>query len=251
VRILVVAATAPEIAPLVAALDPAGSALESGAQNPACIAQRVGRVPRSGPAVRDRVSSFARGAHDVDMLTTGVGMLATAAWVSRAIVERRYDLALNLGVCGSFRADLAPGVVVHVTTECLPEMGAEDGERFLPIEELGLLAADEFPCAAGRLCNVTPPQNAALAPLPRVDGITVNTVHGEEASIARVVARLRPDVETMEGAAFMYACLVQGLPFAEVRAVSNIVERRNRAAWRLGDAIRALGETALAIIDHA
>ena len=32
----------------------------------------------------------------------------------------------------------------------------------------------------------------------------------------------------MEGAAFMYACLIQGVPFAQVRAVSNIVERRNR-----------------------
>ena len=32
----------------------------------------------------------------------------------------------------------------------------------------------------------------------------------------------------MEGAGFMYACLIHGLPFAQVRAVSNIVETRNR-----------------------
>ena len=42
----------------------------------------------------------------------------------------------------------------------------------------------------------------------------------------------------MEGAAFMYACLVQGLPFAQVRAVSNVVERRNRGAWKMAEADR-------------
>jgi futalosine hydrolase len=178
-------------------------------------------------------------------------MVATAVAVSRELAGGGYDLALNLGVCGSFRGDLPPGIVVHVTSECLPELGAEDGSAFLAIDELGLLGPDEFPFAGGRLRSSAPAGNAALEVLPAVDGITVNTVHGDEASIARVVARLRPDVESMEGAAFMYACLVQGVPCAEVRAVSNVVERRNRGAWRLGDAIRALGETALAIIDHA
>jgi len=37
-------------------------------------------------------------------------------------------------------------------------------------------------------------------------------------------------------------CLDAGVPFAQVRAVSNIVERRNRAAWRLDDAIASLAE---------
>jgi futalosine hydrolase len=55
----------------------------------------------------------------------------------------------------------------------------------------------------------------------------------------------------MEGAAFMYACLIRGIRFAEVRAVSNIVEKRNRAAWKLGEAIDNLNAAALRIIDHA
>jgi futalosine hydrolase len=54
----------------------------------------------------------------------------------------------------------------------------------------------------------------------------------------------------MEGAAFMYACLNQGVVFAQVRAVSNIVERRNRAAWSIATAIDALGQTARRILDH-
>ena len=81
-----------------------------------------------------------------------------------------------------------------------------------------------------------------LASLRAVNGITVNTVHGNDDSIARVTRRFSPDVESMEGAAFMYACLIHGVPFAQVRAVSNIVERRNRAAWKLAEAIANLGD---------
>ncbi len=61
--------------------------------------------------------------------------------------------------------------------------------------------------------------------------------------------RFNPDVESMEGAAFMYACLIHGVPFAQVRAVSNIVERRNRAAWKLDEAIAKLGAAARQILE--
>jgi futalosine hydrolase len=53
----------------------------------------------------------------------------------------------------------------------------------------------------------------------------------------------------MEGAAFMYACLINNIPFAQVRAVSNIVERRNRDRWRMPEAIRNLGAAAVRIVE--
>jgi futalosine hydrolase len=59
-----------------------------------------------------------------------------------------------------------------------------------------------------------------------------------------------PQVESMEGAAFMYACLIHQVPFAQVRAVSNFVEKRNREAWKLAEAIRNLSEVALRIIEE-
>ena len=68
-------------------------------------------------------------------------------------------------------------------------------------------------------------------------GITVNTVHGSQQSIAAVVRRFKPQVESMEGAAFMYSCQVHDVPFAQVRAVSNMVETRNREAWKMTEAI--------------
>lgn len=225
-RVLIVAATDLEIVPLIETLE--------------FISDRS-----------PRLKCYTQRGRDVDVLTTGVGMVATAVWCSRALAMDRYDLSLNLGVCGSFDPGLLPGDVVHVTADRIAELGAEDGDAFLTLQELGLLGDDEFPFRGGRLVNDAPPGEAAVAGLPAVNGITVNTVHGHAETIARVVRRFHPQVESMEGAAFMYACLVHGVRFAQVRAVSNVVERRNRAAWRMADAIRNLGDAASRILDRS
>jgi len=215
-RILIVAATAAEIAPLQQSL----------------------------------IGSSSKGERpDVEIMITGVGMVAAAARTSGALARARYDLALNLGICGSFDRALSPGTVVHVVSDAMPELGAEDGEAFLSIDELGLLRGEAPPFSNGRLVNAAVPANPVLTCLPAVHGITVNTVHGNERSIAETVRRLAPQVESMEGAGFMYACLIQAVSFAQVRAVSNMVERRNRSAWRIDEAIASLCRVAGDLIE--
>jgi futalosine hydrolase len=223
-RILIVAATPMEVAPLVAKLP-----IASGGH--------------------PRLTGYRLARHDVDVLLTGVGMVATAAWCSHVLARTTYDLALNLGVCGSFDRALPPGTVVHVVSDCIAELGAEDGDAFLTLENLSLLGEHDFAFTSGRLVNPSPPPNVALGSLRAVDGITVNTVHGNERSIAAIVERLGPRVESMEGAAFMYACLIHELRFAQVRAVSNVVEKRNRQAWKMGEAVENLGTTAFGILE--
>jgi futalosine hydrolase len=157
-------------------------------------------------------------------------------------------VALNIGVCGSFNPAMPPSSVVHVTSDSLPELGAEDGDEFLTLQDLGLLEPDVFPFDGGRLVNDAPPSLPGLAELPAARGITVNTVHGRSASVVAVTNLCAPDVESMEGAAFMYACLVAGVRFAQVRSVSNVVERRNRAAWDIPGAIAQLGKVSLGLL---
>jgi futalosine hydrolase len=186
---------------------------------------------------------------DVEILITGVGMVAAAARTSGALARSRYDLALNLGICGSFDPAVSLGTVVHVVSDGMPELGAEDGDTFLSIDDLGLLRSDAPPFSNGRLVNAAVPVNPVLNCLPAVHGITVNTVHGNERSIAETVRRFAPHVESMEGAGFMYACLIHAVPFAQVRAVSNLVERRNRSGWKIDEAIDRLCRVAADLIE--
>jgi len=219
-KVLIVSAMEMEIAALTASLEPRGGS-----------------------------NAYRAGGHDVEVLFTGVGMVATAAWTSRALAQSPYDLAVNLGLCGSFDPEFAPGTVVHVTSDHLVELGAEDGDDFLTARDLGLQRENDPPFEEGRILNSAPPANAALQKLPSVEGITVNTVHGSARSIDAVVRRFQPQIESMEVAAFMYACAIADVPFAQVRAVSNFVEPRNRAGWKVEEAIEALDRAARDILE--
>lgn len=225
-RILVVSATSMEIGRLASALGDASA-----------------HVPD--------MATYCHRGHDIDVLVTGVGMVATAARTARALRGQRYDLALNFGVCGSFDTALAPGQVVHIVADRIAELGAEDRDTFLTVQDLKLLGDDEFPFTRGQLVNSAPPQSAVLSRWPAVSGITVNTAHGNERSIAAIVGRFAPQVESMEGAAFMYACLIERVAFAQVRAVSNVVAPRNRDGWKMEEAVRNLGDAAMDLLDHS
>lgn len=175
------------------------------------------------------------------LLITGVGMVATAYALGRELATNSYDVAINLGIAGSFDRGIALGEVVEVVTDTLAEMGAEDDTAFLPIYQMGF--------GESRFAATYQPHALTLPPAKKVSGITVNTVHGNEASIQKLQQRLNAQTESMEGAAFFYACGQAGLPCLQFRAVSNYVEKRNRDAWQIGPAIKNLNSYALELLE--
>lgn len=169
---------------------------------------------------------------DYPHLVTGAGMVATAIAVSKALAEKHYDLVVNAGIAGSFNRSIPLGSVVEVVKDQLSEMGAQDGSQFLSPIEMGLeaVALVEMP---------------AKTNLTAVSGITVNTVHGDDKVISQIVHRLNPQVESMEGAACMLACQNVGVPCVQIRAISNYVEKRNKANWDIPLAIQNLNHELL------
>lgn len=179
---------------------------------------------------------------EIDCLITGVGMVATAYYTAK-LLDDTYDLALNMGICGTFNSNLDIGSVINVYEDCLAEMGAEDDENFLSMEDLKLEAITKITnIGQGELSHV-----AEL--LPKVTGITVNRVHGNESSITKIVERFHPFVESMEGAAFMFACDQERIPYIQIRAVSNVVEKRNKEHWNIPLAIENLNKKIVEFLD--
>jgi futalosine hydrolase len=164
----------------------------------------------------------------VDRLVTGVGMIATAHSITRKIAHSKYDLAINFGIAGSFKKDIRIGEVVFITEDFLSELGAEDGADFLTLDQIGLEGISRIKSDF---------KGAEIDGLRRVKSITVNTVHGNVDSIRKIVSRLDPDIETMEGAAFSFVCQQERTDFLQIRAISNYVEKRNREEWNIPFAI--------------
>jgi futalosine hydrolase len=179
----------------------------------------------------------------IDFLFTGVGMVATAYYTGITLSDV-YDLALNVGICGSFNRNLEIGAVVNVYEDCFSELGAENGDDFLTLNELNLQGITKIVNTNFQISN------PVIELLPKVNGITVNTVHGNEKNIEKVVQKFHPIVESMEGAAFMFACENKKMPNSQIRAVSNYVERRNKELWNISLAIENLNKKMIKILNE-
>lgn len=185
-------------------------------------------------------AQFQYGRLNVTLLVTGVGLTATAFALGQTLATQRFDLIINAGICGAFDRSLAIGEVVQVVSEVFGDMGAEESDgSFTDAFGIGLLGLDQPPFKNGVLLNEG---GSAYDFLPKVAGVSVNKVHGAEPGIAALQQRLDVQVESMEGAAFFYACLMTQTPFLQIRAISNYVEPRNKDNWNIPLAIDRLNE---------
>ena len=176
----------------------------------------------------------------IDLLVPGVGMLVTAYHMGRHLASGSYDLAINAGIAGSFRPGIPVGSVVEVTEDCVTELGAEEEDKMVSVFELGLADPDAHPYRGGRLINNLTVNVPSLEKLSKVIGSTVSTIHGSKEGIRRVRMNSRADIESMEGAAFLYSCLFAGIRNTQIRSISNFVEERDKAKWDVKTALKNL-----------
>ena len=160
------------------------------------------------------VARALRAGTDAVFLRTGIGPEATRRALDPVLSSGGFDLAVDIGLAGCYGGRLPLGAVVQVVSE---RFGGQSD---------AVLRNPALP--------------AVFAALPQAAG---NTVPALEARFRRVEA----DVETMEGAAFFEACLAAGVPFAEIRAVSNLVGETDHGRWDIPLALQNL-KNALSVL---
>jgi futalosine hydrolase len=175
----------------------------------------------------------------LDLLAAGVGPALAAASVAAALTAAalegaRYDLVVSTGIGGGFQPDAPVGSLVVAEDITVADLGADTADGFVPVTELG------FGVVSHR-----PPESLVRDVVAATGGragtvLTVSTVTGTAARAAELRAR-HPHAlaEAMEGFGVAEA---HGVPVLEMRAVSNPVGPRDRAAWRIGEALAALTE---------
>lgn len=160
-----------------------------------------------------------------DVLITGVGMTATAFALGKTL-HNPYKLILNVGIAGSFNKDIKIGDLINVKEDVFADLGVEENENFLSVEELGF--------------GKTKYEGLEIKDLKQVKGITVNKVSGSLPTINYLLSKYNPAIETMEGAAVFYCAEQAKIPVIQVRSVSNFVEPRNKENWDIRLAINNL-----------
>ncbi len=176
------------------------------------------------------INQFKFGNTELFLCVSGAGMVKTAFELGKHH-GNSYDIAIQAGIGGTFGLH-AIGDLVRVEEDYFIELGAEDGDAFLSIDALGL--------GEQKQKLLFPHRHKLLEHLPKAKGITVNTVHGNETSIQKLLQRQKAEVESMESAAFIYAANQSGWPAVQLRCISNRVEKRNRDKWDVPGAIHNL-----------
>lgn len=180
----------------------------------------------------------------VTVLTAGVGPAAAASATAIALAAERHPLVLSAGIAGGFAPHAPIGAVVAADAIVAADLGAQTPEGFRDVAELGFGTTVHTP-PPGAVALLAEATAAAVGPV-----LTVSTVTGSAARAAELTER-HPDAvaEAMEGFGVAEAAARFGVPALELRTVSNAVGPRDRAAWRIGEALAAL-ERAFALLPY-
>ncbi|MFI6267896.1 futalosine hydrolase [Micromonospora zamorensis] len=209
----------------------------------------VTAVPAEAEAVRAGLTD-----PTVTVTPVGVGPAVAGAATARllALAEaagRPYRAVVSAGVAGGFTGRAEVGDTVLGTASIAADLGAESPDGFIPVDELGMPPAM---LGVGGVVPTDPSLLAALrAALPAATTgpvLTVSTVTGTAASTEEL-RRRHPEAvaEAMEGYGVAVAAAQAGVPFAELRTISNPIGPRDRDAWRLREALTALTAAAPAL----
>lgn len=182
----------------------------------------------------------------VCLLHSGVGKANAAAAVAAVCACDRHGAVYLFGCGGAYPGSgLSVGDLAVATDEVYGDEGVLAPAGFLDMAAIGLPLLererkryyDRFPADSALLGHAMPllTQLAAAAGRKLASGtfVTVSTCSGTARAGEALARRCGGICESMEGAAAAQTCARYGIPFLEVRGISNLVEDRDLSRWEL------------------
>lgn len=182
----------------------------------------------------------------VDILITGIGLTACTYSLTKQIQLRRPDIIIQAGIGGCFDKNIPLGSVVVIKQETIADLGVIEENRMKTLFDLKLVSPDQFPFSKGWLVN----KSEALKKVKtkKVKGISINEITTSKQKIKFYKENFDPVVESMEGAALHYVCLMEKIPFLQIRGVSNYVGERNKKNWDIKNSISNLNKELIRLL---
>lgn len=185
---------------------------------------------------------------DIHLFICGVGIYNAVFSLSQLLLERKYTFVLHMGVAGAFKATLALKQLVYVKQDCFADMGVLSQKGIKTLMDLGLESKENKLFDAHGFIKNRSSIPEGFQSLPQVNGATVNCLLLDPTAIALRQQQFDADVESMEGAAVAFVCSKLGLPYIQIRAISNKVGEQKKELWDLKGAIEALNTALLNLL---
>lgn len=182
--------------------------------------------------------------HQITGLITGIGTVNTALHLAPLLANNSYQVAIQVGIAGSYLKEHTLGTVVEVIQETYADLGAENNDgSFLSLKELGF--SNFVDKKQSTYYNTLHNPQPSFLNLVKVKSNTVHLCSGTWETIRKRLSACSADIENMEGAAFFQACILYEQPFYAFRAISNYVAPRNFTQWNIPLAVKNLSEQVL------
>jgi futalosine hydrolase len=185
----------------------------------------------------------------IQVLVTGVGAVRAAAATALALQNWPCAALLHVGVGGAYPASGLPvGALVTAASECDPQAGILTPDGYRDLGGLGFPLTTAFP---NRIVFDSPWADwvaQQVAPAPRLPFATVQCCSGTNAAAELMAFRAEAAVENMEGLAVAWTAGRFGVPYAALRAISNLTGDRDRQQWNLPVAQAVLAQAVGAIL---
>jgi futalosine hydrolase len=175
-------------------------------------------------------------------------MLASSVSLMKMVVQETPSLIIQMGVAGSLDLKLPLGKVVAIKDEVVGDLGVTENKQWKDLFDLKLDGPNDAPFEKKTLPNYWLNQYNVLK-LPIKKGVTINTITTDKKIADRYRTKYKAQIESMEGAALHYIGRDLNVPFIQIRAVSNYVGERNKAKWKMQEAIYNLNETVSQYLD--
>jgi futalosine hydrolase len=184
-----------------------------------------------------------------DVLITGIGLTATAYHLTRQLQLKKYNLVIQAGVAGCFNKKLLLGSVVVVKKDAIADQSVIELKQLKTLFDLKLVPADQFPYTKTWLVN---PYDALLkkTKLKVVKSISVNEITTSKQKILFYEESFNAVTESMEGAALHYTCLMENVPFLQLRSMSNYIGERNKKNWNMKESIINLNTELIQLVQN-
>ena len=115
-----------------------------------------------------------KNSHDIDILITGVGMVAATYNLAKTISIKKPRFILQAGVAGCLDERLPLTKIVVVENEMIGDLGVEENNSFTSVFDMNLVDKNVFPWKNGKLSNNI--SSLKQTGLTVVDGVTVNEI---------------------------------------------------------------------------
>jgi futalosine hydrolase len=184
---------------------------------------------------------------NIDILITGIGLTAVTYRLLKQLQLKRPGMVIQAGVAGCFDKKIPLGAVVAVKKETIADQSVIELKKLKTLFDLKLVPHDQFPFKKGWLEN-----NSTVLKklkLKKVDAISVNEITTSKQRVRFYEESFQPVIESMEGAALHYTCLMENIPFIQLRSISNYIAERDKTKWDMKKSIVNLNDTLIHLVE--